>query len=170
MTRLGSTLVLSVVAVLAGLWFLERQLGLSPPELWRALAEVRTVEPEQSPSIPGAPPPPAREPSRSAAVKPQAAAPAPVKPARAKPKPRPPVVEEPAVVEPVVEEPASVVVIEPHRPFAKEEAEVAADDPDVWVEPGPALVAGARENPDQDAWADLIRRMLALYRHTAEPE
>ncbi len=168
MTRLVSTLVLSVVAVFGGLGLLERQLGVSPTELWRAFAEVRTVEPEHAPRIPATPPPPVRAAPRDAALEPAAATPAPVKPAPAKPKPRPPVVEAPAVAETVVEEPAPVVVIEPDRPFAEEEAEVADDEADVWVES--TLVAGAGENPNQDAWAHLIRRMLALYRHTAEPE
>ena len=145
MTRLISTLVLSAVGLLTAYGLLGRQLGMSAPELWQALAEVRTLEPERSPVLPSEPP---------ARAKKEAPA----------PKPAPPAVAD--------AEPAPAVVIEPAQAFVEESPQVAGD---TWIEAGDvedtrAAATGDAQAPDQDAWAALIRRMLAIYQRTGEPE
>ena len=149
MTRLLSTLVLGAVGLFTAYGLLGRQLGVPAPGLWQALAEVRSLEPERSPVLPSDPP---------ARVKEEAPAP--------EPAPLPVAEVEPAPL------PAPEVVIEPARAFVEESRPVVGDS---WVEAREveeAHAPAAADAPasDQDAWAALIRRMLAIYPRTRQPE
>ena len=169
MTRLISTLVLSAVGLLTAYGLLGRQLGVSAPELWQALAEVRTLEPERSPVLPSDPPARPPENGNASSALPAVSSPAPPKPVRPKPEAPAPKPAPPAVAD---AEPRPAVVIEPARAFVEESPQVAGD---TWIDAGDgeearAAAAGDAQAPDQDAWAALIRRMLAIYQRTGKPE
>lgn len=155
MLRVMFTLVVGFALLLSsGLWF-ARQEGLGPSReevvAWAERARKLAQGADEK----------LGELERAAKPPPSAAAPSPVAPPEpAAPAPRP--VAEPVVEEEVAAEVEEVVVsAQRSRPFIEAPLETPLSEP-------PVAEAADPPAQDQEEWAHLIRRMLALYEQVAE--